>query len=192
MVNDLVLKNRSYRRFDGKTAVGVEKLENLVDLARLCPSSRNQQALKYMIINDPDECQLLFPCLAWAGYLKNWAGPEQGERPAAYIIILGDNRLGTKFDIDLGICAQTMLLGAVEMDLGGCMIGSIQRDQLRTLFSIPEPLEILLVLAIGKPAEQVVIEQVKDGKISYWRDQTEVHHVPKRALFEILFRKNLL
>lgn len=186
MLNDLVLKNRSYRRFDGKTAVSVKTLEQLVELARICPSSRNQQALKFMAVNRPDQCEKLFPCLAWAGYLKDWDGPVPEERPTAYIIILGDIQVGSGFQIDLGICAQTILIGAVEKELGGCMIGSIKRDQLRILFSIPPYLEILLVLAIGKPVEKVVIEPVKDGNIRYWRDQNQIHHLPKRSLQEIL------
>lgn len=192
MLNDLVLKNRSYRRFDGKRAVSGETLEQLVELARICPSSRNQQALKFMAVNRPDQCEKLFPCLAWAGYLKDWDGPVPEERPTAYIIILGDTQIGSGFETDLGICAQTILIGAVEKELGGCMIGSIKRDQLRILFSIPPSLEILLVLAIGKPVEKVVIEPVKDGDIRYWRDQNQIHHLPKRSLQEILITSGLL
>lgn len=192
MLNDLVLKNRSYRRFDGKTAVSLKTLEQLVELARICPSSRNQQALKFMAINKPDQCEKLFPCLAWAGYLKDWNGPVPAERPTAYIVILGDTQVGSKFEIDLGICAQTILIGAVEKELGGCMIATIKRDQLRILFSIPPYLEILLVLAIGKPVEKVVIEPVKDGNIRYWRDQNQIHHLPKRSLQEILITPDQL
>jgi nitroreductase len=192
MLNDLVLKNRSYRRFDSKTTISVETLEHLIELARICPSSRNQQALKFMAINRPDQCEKLFPCLAWAGYLKDWDGPVPEERPTAYIIILGDTQVGSKFEIDLGIGAQTILIGAVEKELGGCMIATIKRDDLRTLFSIPRYLEILLVLAIGKPLERVVIEPVKDGNIRYWRDVDQIHHVPKRSLQEILIKPDLL
>ncbi|MCX6223727.1 MAG: nitroreductase family protein [Bacteroidia bacterium] len=191
MLKDLVLKNRSYRRFDGKTAVSQETMEQLVDLARICPSSRNQQALKFMTVNSPHQGNLIFPCLAWAGYLKDWDGPVAAERPSAYIIILGDTRIGSKFETDLGICAQTILLGAVEMDLGGCIIGSIKRDALRTLFAIPDHLEILQVLAIGKPVEKVVFEPVKDGDIRYWRDLDQTHHVPKRSLSDILIKPDL-
>jgi nitroreductase len=192
MLIDFVLKNRSYRRFERKTKLSMETLEELVELARVCPSSRNQQALKFMAINQDGHCDELFPCLAWAGYLKDWSGPTESERPSGYILIMGDTNLGSKFDIDLGICAQTILLGAVEKGLGGCMIGSIRKEQVKTIFSIPEHLELLLILAIGLPVEKVVIEQVKDGEIRYWRDQTGVHHVPKRSLSEILISPGLL
>lgn len=192
MLKDLVLKNRSYRRFDGKTTVQVNILHELIGLARICPSSRNQQALKFIAVNQPELLDLVFPCLAWAGYLKDWDGPVAGEHPTACIIILGDTRLGAKFDTDLGICAQTILLGAVDKDLGGCMIGSINRESLRSVFQLPGYLEILLVIALGKPVETVVLETVKDDDIRYWRDNDQVHHVPKRELKDILFNHNLL
>lgn len=186
MLIDLVLKNRSYRRFDSYASVSEEVMDQLIELARVCPSSRNQQALKFMRVNAPEQCAQLFPCLAWAGYLKDWKGPVADERPTAYIIILGDTRLGSKFEIDLGICAQTILLGAAEKNLGGCMIGSIRHEELRSLFQIPGYLEILLVIALGKPVEKVVIDPVKDDDIRYWRDQDLTHHVPKRSLSDIL------
>jgi nitroreductase len=145
-----------------------------------------------MAVNQPESCDLVFPCLAWAGYLKDWDGPSPDERPSAYIIILGDKNLGSNFDVDLGICAQTILIGAVESDLGGCMIASIRRDQVRSAFEIPDYLEILMVLAIGKPIEKIVIDTVKDGDIRYWRDAGQVHHVPKRELSDILIKSKML
>ena len=192
MLIDLVRKNRSYRRFDSTIKVADEDLGHLVELARLCPSSRNQQALKFLVVNQADLCEKLFPSLTWAGYLKDWDGPVEGERPAAYIIIVGDTRLGSKFEIDLGICAQTILIGAAERGLGGCMIGSIRREEVRTLFQVPEYLEILLVLALGKAVERVVIDPVKDDNIRYWRDNEQVHHVPKRGLSDILLFPGML
>jgi len=186
MLKDFVLKNRSYRRFDGKVIIPMQTLEEFIELARISPSGRNQQALKFMAFNQGEICEKIFPTLAWAGYLKDWDGPIPEERPSAYIIILGDQQIGSRFEIDLGICAQTILLGAVEKGLGGCMIGSIRREELRSLLSIPDYLEILLVLAVGKPVEQVVIDPVINGDIKYWRDSEKVHHVPKRNLTDIL------
>lgn len=189
LLKDLVLKNRSYRRFDENQPVSRQILEEMVELARLSASGRNLQPLKYIISNEPEKNSLIFPCLAWAGYLKDWPGPEKGERPAAYIIILGDTRISKVFGCDHGIAAQSILLGAAENGLGGCMIGSIQRQKLREILSIQEELEILLVLALGKPAEKVVIEELPPtGEVKYWRDSEKVHHVPKRALYDIIIQ----
>ncbi|UCC65331.1 MAG: nitroreductase family protein [Anaerolineae bacterium] len=123
----------------------------------------------------------------WAGYLQDWSGPAEGERPAAYVIALGDTELRREFDRDLGIAAQTIMLAATERGLGGCMIGSIDREQLRGVLDVPERYRILLVLALGKPAEKVLLEPVgPDGNIRYYRDEDDVHHVPKRSLEEVI------
>lgn len=168
-------------------SIELETLRELVDLARLSASAANKQPLKYILSCDPEKNALIFPHLAWAGYLKDWPGPSEGERPSAYIIILGDTEISRSFGCDHGIAAQSILLGATEKGLGGCIIGSINRKALRQALGIPSRYEILLVLALGKPKERVVIETVgPDGDIKYWRDEDGVHHVPKRPLDEII------
>jgi nitroreductase len=187
MLRDLVISNRSCRRFHEDVAVERQTLEELVDLARLSASAANLQPLKYVLSHEPQENATIFPHLKWAAYLKEWAGPSPGERPAAYIIILGDTQISKGFGCDHGIAAQSILLGAREKGLAGCMIGLIKREELREALSIPSRYEILLVIALGKPREQVVIDEVKPGgDIKYWRDRDGVHHVPKRSLKEII------
>ena len=187
MIAGLIAANRSCRRFFEEHAVELKTLEELVEMARLSASGANLQPLKYILTCRPALNTEVFNCLAWAAYLKDWPGPEPGERPSAYIVILGDSNISTEFGVDHGIAAQSILLGAREMGLAGCMIGSINRDKMRNLLDIPAHLKILLVLAIGKPREEVVIETVgPDGNIRYWRDDRSVHHVPKRSLSEII------
>ena len=167
---DLVLKTRSYRRFDESFAIERATLEKLMGLARCTASAGNRQPLKYILSADSDTNDRIFPSLAWAGYLKDWAGPGPGERPAAYIVILVDKQIGENIWCDDGIVAQTILLGAVEMGLGGCMIGAINKDKLREELDVPAHFKIQLVLALGKPAEKVVIEDLEPGgDIKYWR-----------------------
>lgn len=187
MLKDLVLKNRSYRRFDQKFEIGMETLRELVDLGRCSASGANRQPLKYALSNEPARNAAIFQTLAWAGYFKDWPGPEEGERPSAYIVILLDKEIAQNPFCDHGIAAQSILLGAAERGLGGCMIASIQREALAKALGLGERYEILLVLALGKPVEEVVLERVgADGDIRYWRDERHVHHVPKRALEEII------
>ena len=188
MLEALIRKNRSCRRFYQNHRVDVETLRYLVNLARLCASAANRQPLKYILSCDGDVNAEIFLCLQWAGYLKQWAGPEPGEQPSAYIILLGDRRISTDFSCDPGIAAQSILLGATEKGLAGCIIAAVDRKRLSNRLEIPDCLEILLVLAIGKPGEQIVIEPVgPDGNIRYWRDDHGVHHVPKRDLDEVVF-----
>ncbi len=187
MIEKLIRQNRSFRRFHQDQQVSRETLLSLVNLARLSASAANLQPLKYVLSCDPEKNAQIFACLAWAGYLKDWPGPAEGERPAAYIVILGDREITKNFDCDHGIAAQSILLGAREQGLGGCMIGSIKKDQLRRLLNLPERYDILLVIALGRPNEKVVLTEVgSNGSIKYWRDEAGVHYVPKRKLENII------
>lgn len=186
-LRDLVETNRSYRRFHEETDVSTEVLTDCVDLARLSASGANAQPLKYFLSNDRATNATIFSHLSWAGYLEHWHGPPEGERPSAYIVILLDTTLRKDAGVDHGIAAQTIMLAASEHGYGGCILGSIKRQALSEALHMPPNLEILLVLAIGKPKETVRVEPVGlDGNIRYWRDENEVHHVPKRSLDEIL------
>ncbi|TLX76174.1 nitroreductase family protein [Labilibacter sediminis] len=187
MLKDLILKNRSYRRFYQDETISEETLTELIDLARLSPSARNAQPLKYIICNKPEVNNTIFKYLSWAGYLPDWHGPEEGERPSAYIIMLNDTSISSNFFSDNGIASQSILLGAVEKGLGGCIIGSVERLQLQRSLDIPSKYKIVQVIALGKPKEEVVIEELdKDHK--YWRDMKDVHHVPKRSLQDIVLK----
>lgn len=186
MLKELISANRSYRRFHEDVAISEATLRKLVDLARLSASGGNVQPLKYMLSCEPEENALIFPHMAWAGYLADWPGPAEGERPAAYIIILLDKEIADSAGCDYGIAAQSILLGATERGFGGCMIGSIRRAELRKTMAIPDRYAILLAIALGQPKETVLIDTAADGDIKYWRDDQDRHHVPKRSLDEII------
>ncbi|MCL5057010.1 MAG: nitroreductase family protein [Actinobacteria bacterium] len=187
MLLDLVSKNRSCRRFRQDRTISEASLKNLVNLARLSASAANLQPLKYFLSCRPETNSLIFSTLKWAAYLKDWEGPQEGERPTAYIIILNDTKISNTpyIKIDSGIACQSILLGAVEMGLGGCILASINKEDLRRNLKIPDRYEILLVVALGEPGENVVIETAGED-IKYWRDDKDIHHVPKRPLDQII------
>ena len=187
MLHGLVKQNRSYRRFRESVKIERETLRECIELARLSASGANAQPLKYVISNDPTTNAKVFATLSWAGYMPDWPGPSEGERPSAYVVILLDTQLRKDAGCDHGIVSQSILLGAVEKGLGGCILGSIRRQDLSEALLLPSHFEILLVLALGKPAETVRVEKVgADGDIKYWRDEDGVHHVPKRTLDELI------
>ncbi len=187
MIRDLVIENRTRRRFFQDVTIERETLRELVDLARLSASGANRQPLKYILSCDPQKNALIFSCLGWAGALKDWPGPSEGERPSAYIIILGDTEISQAFGCDHGIAALSIFLGAREKGFGGCMHGTVKRNELSKALGIPPRYEILLVLSLGKPKEKVVLETIgPDGNFNYWRDSDNVHHVPKRPLDDII------
>lgn len=185
-IKDLIKKNRSYRRFDNNRRIPRSELEYFVELARNTASAANRQPLKYFLSRDEETNNKIFTTLSWAGYLKNWKEPIKEERPSAYIVVLGDTAITRKYFCDAGIVLQTMLLGAVEKGMGGCIFAAIDKEKLRSNLELDDRYEILYVLALGKPVEEVVIEDMKNDDIKYWRDENQVHHVPKRPLDELI------
>ncbi len=187
MLKDLVHQCRSYRRFHQEALIPKETLREMVDLARIVASGSNKQPLKYVISGEGKTNDKIFSCLRWAGQLKDWGGPVDGEHPSAYVVVLGDKDIQPSFGVDHGIAAQTILLAAVEKGFGGCMLGAVDREKLSGLLGLTPNLEILLVIALGKPKEVIVIETLQPGKSTvYWRDENQVHHVPKRSLEDII------
>jgi nitroreductase len=190
MIHNLIKQTRTVRRYKENKHLGIEQLRKLVDLARLGGSARNGQSLKYMIVTETRLRSRIFNLVKWAGYLKDWPGPDEGERPPAYIICILDRKRckGPEREayVDLGIATQNLLLGAAEQGIYGCRIAAFSRDISKILY-LEEKHKVLLVLALGYTAERVVLEKMKeDGDIRYWRDENGVHHVPKRSLKDIL------
>lgn len=203
MFKDMVIKNRSYRRFDESKRISSEQLRELIDIGRLVPSGGNGQPLRYILVHSEEKCAEVFPTLMWAAYLKDWDGPAPGERPVAYIIILSPAGQNTAYDE--GIAGQTILLAAAERGMGGCFIGSVNRAKLAEIipvtngcgvtkgcgvtngYGVPEGYGIKLVIALGYPKEEIVLEDVSAGDdIKYYRDHNQVHHVPKIKLDDMI------
>lgn len=196
MIKDLVRKNRSYRGFNQARRVTKEELADMVDCARLAASSLNAQPLKYYAVWEQEEVDKILPLTKWAKALTDIQLPHPGMGPTAFIIILQDTAISDNFprhQRDVGAAAQTILLRATEMGLGGCMIGSYGAAPLREALSLPDHLSPLLVVAIGEPVETVVIREIEPGESTkYYRDENDVHYVPKRKLEDVLVsRENL-
>lgn len=185
--NELVLKNRSYRRFNENVRIPMDTLRELVDLARQTPSSGNKQCLKYYLSNEPEENARIFAALGFAGYLPEWGGPKEGERPSAYIVMLLDQEISKDGAVDTGIAAQTIMLGAVDRGLGGVMVANIRKVQLAETLKISDQYAIVLVLALGKPVEYVqMVTMDEEHGVRYYRDAEGNHYVPKRTLDELI------
>lgn len=189
MLLDLIKKSRSYRRFRQDAVITREELLKMVEAARYSPSSRNIQPIKYILSNNRDINGKIFPLLGWAGYLTDWDGPAEGERPSAYIIQILDKSISQTTSCDHGITAQSILLQSVELGYGGCIIASVKRDALATLLEIDtESFEIIQVIALGKPVEEVVVDDMNGNDYKYWREVNGKHHVPKRTVDELVIK----
>lgn len=187
MLTDLLIKSRAYRRFDENVKMSEATLRELIDATRFCPSAANRQPLKFRLVHEAYENAKVFECLKFAAYLQGWAGPAEGERPTAYIVVLGDEEIYKFSEVDAGIAMQTILLRATELGFGGCILASVQREKLREILALDERYTIGYVIALGKPGEKSLIEPLgPEGDIKYYRDADGVHHVPKRSLDELL------
>lgn len=186
MLEELILRNRSYRRFYGEEQISLEDIRQWINLARMGASGRNGQTIKYQIVLSDRKREEVFKTLVWAGYLPDWDGPIEGERPSAYVIMLNDEVLGKNYFSDDGIAVQNLLLGAVEGGYGGCIIRAFKEKEVREVLQISLDYKIIQVVALGKPKEEVVIDEMKNGDIKYWRDENQVHHVPKRKLDDLI------
>ena len=188
MLKDLILKNRSYRAFDEGRPITAQDMQELVDLARSVPSGMNKQPLRYRIVSDAQERSLILNNTRYAAALTVKLPPE-GQKPTGFIAIFADSEAASPESLalkDCGIAAQTILLAATERGFGGCMLGSFEPTRLCADLKIPARYQPLLVIALGTPAETVVLEDAETGKLSYYRDEQNVHHVPKRKLEDVL------
>lgn len=185
MLKELVIKNRSYRRFYQNKAIDNEQLKFFINIGRLTASGANKQPVRYILSNVAEKNEKIFGCLRWAGYLEDWGGPEEGEKPSAYIVML--EQKGINAPHDEGIIGQTILLAAVEQGIGGCFIVNIDREMLRQVLNIDEIYDVKLVIALGYPKEKVVLEEISEtDDIKYYRDEDKIHHVPKIKLDDLI------
>lgn len=192
-LEQLLRNNRTCRRFMQSQRITPETLSQLVNLARFTASGRNAQPLKYLLIWREDDCARIFPLLAWAGYFKDWPGPVEGERPAAYLVQCLDTRYGKDVLCDDGLQLEAITLGACAKGLRGCIIKSFNAPALTREFNLPEHLLPRYVLALGHPAESIVLEDMdgsSDADFKYYRTSDGVHHVPKRPLDELIISTN--
>lgn len=178
---------RSYRRFDEGAGMPREALVDLVDIARQTASGANRMPLRFRVVSLDEERAAVFVHLKWAGALKDWDGPAPGERPAGYIVIC-DAGGGATTAVDEGIAAQTIALAAASAGYGACMLHAFNKAEVARALDLAQDVTPLMVIALGKPGETVVLEDLAADATStdYWRDEQGVHHVPKRTLEQVL------
>ncbi|HOO26252.1 MAG TPA: nitroreductase family protein [Clostridiales bacterium] len=186
MLLDLLKKTRSYRNFDPKQEVKKDDLLEIINHCRFAPSAVNRQPVRFAYAYKKEDCERIFPNLAWAGMIKVNKPPYPGNEPTAYILLCYDTELSKDSpEVDMGIYAQTLVLSAAEKGLGACILGSINKPALSDIFGLPENWVPRLIVALGGPNEEIVLTDAVDGDTRYYRDEKGTHYVPKRPLEEI-------
>ncbi len=189
MFSDLVKATRSFRNFDPTYRLDDEVMKGLIELCRYTPSTANTQSIKFAYASSESACEKIFPMLGWAGYLKENKPPYDGNVPTGYILVCFDTDIAPEIEIDAGICAQTIVLGAMDMGIGACMIGSFDKQKAAELFNLPSNIKPRLMIALGRPKETVEIVDINDGDVKYYRDGKYKHIVPKRTVTELMLPK---
>lgn len=190
MFSELVRATRSFRNFDPEYRLSDETMRELIELCRYTPSTANSQSIKFAFANTVSSCEKIFPMLGWAGYIKENKPPYDGNVPAAYILVCYDIDIANEIEIDAGICAQTIVLGAMDKGIGACMIGSFDKLKAAELFALTDNIKPRLFIALGKPAETVEIVDIKNGDVKYYRGGKDKHFVPKRTTDELIIKMN--
>ena len=181
----LLLHNRSYRGYDTSFKVREDQLRKIIEVATLVPSARNQQVLRFRPVLD-DEADVVLRHIRLGGALPELHLPFAGTEPRAFIVICSTIEESKYVDVDLGIVAQSMLLQATEIGLGGICIGAFDREPLRQRLNLRY--EPLLVLAIGRPAERIELVECSEGEsLTYYRREG-THYVPKIKVENLILK----
>lgn len=186
-LEQLLRKNRSYRGYDNSYVVRPDQLRRIISVATKIPSARNSQLLRFRPVTHEQAAKVL-PHIRLGGALRDIKLPFEGTEPRAFVVICAATPTPDHYVyIDLGIAAQSMLLQAVEIGLGGICIGAFDKQAVKE--SLALPYEPLLVVAIGKPNEKIELVEIheNDNK-NYWRDEKGTHYVPKIALDELIIK----
>lgn len=181
----LLQHNRSYRGYDASFKVREDQLHRIVEVATLCPSARNQQVLRFRPVLG-EEAKTVLSHIRLGGALPELHLPFAGTEPNAFIVICSTVEESKYVDIDLGIVAQSMLLQAVEIGLGGICIGAFDREPIKEVLGLKY--EPILVLAIGRPNEHIELKECCEGdNLTYYREG-DVHYVPKISVNDLILK----
>ena len=183
---DVLYARRTIRKFS-QEPIPKQILTRIVDVARLAPTANNRQPLRFLVIDDPDLCDQVFPYTHWARAIAPAGTPKEGERPTAYIILLVEKELETPWIAhDAGAAAQTIMLAAQNHRIGTCWMASIEREHIITLLNIPGKYRLDTLISMGYPAERSLYED-EQGDVTYYKDEQGAMHIPKRRLTDILW-----
>ncbi|MBI9033891.1 MAG: nitroreductase family protein [Bacteroidales bacterium] len=189
-LKQLIKANRSYRKYEHAIKIEESVILEWIDYARFVSSSKNRQAVRFLVITESDQVQCICNQMQWARHLKGWDGPNKEQMPSALLIVCTDDTVNNKAETDVGIITQTLLLQAVNEGFGGCILRSINRKLIREKYKLNENLKIDMVVALGKPAQEIILEEMGAGSqaCDYWEDENGTHHVPKRAMEDVVIR----
>lgn len=184
-LESLLKRNRSFRGYDRSVEVSEAQLLEMVKTVTWVASGMSAQPLRFRLVTG-DEANNIHPLVKLGAALPEEHLPHPGEEPSAYIVICSTVEENKIVDMDLGIAAQSILLKATEMGLGGIFILNFKADAVQTALSLQ--MKPLAVLGIGKPAERIFLMPCHEGdSLAYYR-KDGVHYVPKIKVEDLIVK----
>lgn len=181
-VSRTLRSRRSIRRYQQRP-VSLDMIKEIIDDARYAPSGMNAQPWEFVVVMDASLVKRVYRCLSWLA-IRGW--PPEDKRPPCYIVVLGNRKLSSRYEMNCAFAVENILLSAWARGLGACPIGAIKKEGLNRILNIPDHLDAVLVIALGYPAEEPVAEDARGGDVRPWVDEENRLHVPKRRLEELI------
>lgn len=181
----LLQRNRSHRAYDVSFQVREDQLRRIIGVNRYTPSARNQQVLRFRMVLS-DEAEKVLPHIRLGAALPELNLPQKGSEPRAFIIICSIAEESRFVDIDLGIAAQSMLLQATEIGLNGICIAAFDKQRIKEQFNLPY--EPLMILAIGRGKDNIVLTEIKANESHNYYRKDGIHYVPKLSFEELIIK----
>lgn len=170
----LAKARQSDRAYDTTRSVEAEKLERILEAARLAPSACNAQPWRFVVITDSDLSEKVGKAAAGLGMNKFAATAPVHilivEESANFTSMLGGKVKDKHFPlIDIGIAAAHISLAAEDEGLGSCILGWFDEKEIKKLTGIPSSKRLLLDITIGYPVKEKRKKSRKDKEkvISY-------------------------
>jgi nitroreductase len=182
---DIIVSRRTVRQFQAESVPRLV-LERIVEAGKLAPSAANLQPLEFILADEDAVRRNVFPCLKWAAYIAPAGNPAPGHEPTAYVIVLVNSNVRENgYEYDVGAAMENMILAGLTEGVASCWLLSVDRDKIREIFAVPVTHKIDSVLALGYPAEEPKVEEIKDS-CRYWKEADGTFHVPKRRLKDVI------
>jgi nitroreductase len=160
---EIIKKRRSIRKFRNLT-VPYDKLEKLVESARLAPSVMNLQPLEYIIVENAQLVKEVFDCTEWKNYVFE-SGPKKGEEPKTYIVVLIKNAELKHAEFDAGLATENILLAAQNEGIASCCLGAVEWTRINRILKIPTEYYAKMLIALGYPKQEATYTDAEDKKI---------------------------
>jgi nitroreductase len=147
-VLEAIRKRYSCRAYQDKP-IEADKLQKLLEAARLAPSAKNLHDWRFVVVTEKEKKQRLSEAANNQSFIAGAGAVIVACSISDYVMRCGQ----PAGPIDVAIAMEHMCLAATELGLASCWVGSFYPDKVRAVVNVPENVTIIELLAIGYPAD---------------------------------------